>query len=167
MHSLPTAVAPHPSVPYVVGKAPVRPAIRRSVVRAAGRFGRPCAVLFVQGYGEALLLRFLCVYLNDDPPTPAHTPFLLLGHVFLLRGGERGACVAGQSARSGDHSDVHALQGGGLSAVSLCLDRTALRRRILLLPQSGRPAARTAGRKLRRGLCPVLCIVETDGPVPV
>ena len=31
----------------------------------------------------------------------------------------------------------------------------------------GRPAARTAGSKLRRGLCPVLCIVETDGPVPV
>ena len=30
--------------------------------------------------------------------------------------------------RSGDHSDVHARQGGGLSAVSLCLDRTALRR---------------------------------------
>lgn len=31
----------------------------------------------------------------------------------------------------------------------------------------GRPAARTAGRKLRRGLCLVLRIVETDGPFPV
>ena len=107
------------------------------------------------------------VYLGDDPEIAAHTPLLLFGHVLFLHGREYRVGMGGLEPRPDNRPVVPVGQGGGLSALSLCLDRPALRRRVFLLPQPRRAAPRTAGRELRRGLYPVLCVIETDGRLPL
>ena len=67
------------------------------------------------------------VYLDDDPEIAAHTPLLLFGHVLFLHGREHRVGMGGLAPRPDNRPVVPVGQGGGLSALSLCLDRPALR----------------------------------------
>jgi hypothetical protein len=63
------------------------------------------------------------VYLDDDPEIAAHTPLLLFGHVLFLHGREHRVGMGGLEPRPDNRPVVLVGQGGGLSALSLCLDR--------------------------------------------